>query len=256
MVTATAKDGSGGAASPAWTLFEVRRLREPDIPACARLHQAVLGVEFVARAGEKFLRRYQRAWCKSPAGLALVAVSASGEVLGAVLGALRPAEHYRYMARRHGIGLALSLLGHAVLDHRFARELVATRAARYLRGAVRVLGGPVVQDRGEPAVKEGEVTHLMVDPSARGMGIGRALLEGAISAAEEAGLDQLVLVTPLGEGPGSFYLHLGWQPFGEVTSRSGERFTRYRLALPRGSVLPRGGALGQEPLLDSESGTL
>jgi N-acetylglutamate synthase-like GNAT family acetyltransferase len=201
------------------------------------MHREVLGTEFLARGGERFLRLYHRAWCESPAGLALAAVDARGELAGVLLGTLEPALHYRWMARRHGFGLALRLLGHALAHPRFAKELLVTRAARYARGALRVIARRPGPTRGTAAQekaaqeKEGEITHLMVAPSARGAGIGKALVHEALRAAEAAGVDHLVLVTRPELAASGFYLHLGWLPYGELTSRSGEHFVRYKWSL-------------------------
>lgn len=228
------------AAGPVGASFEVGPLSRSCTRASARLHLEVLGTEFLARGGERFLRLYHRAWCESPAGLALAAVDASGELAGVLLGTLEPAAHYRSMARRHGFGLALCLLGHALTHPRFAKELLVTRAVRYARGAVRVMARRPAPTRGTapeegpeegPEGKEGEITHLMVAPSARGAGVGKALVHEALRAAEAAGIEQVVLVTRPELASGGFYLHLGWLPYGEVTSRSGEHFVRYKWSL-------------------------
>jgi ribosomal protein S18 acetylase RimI-like enzyme len=220
---------AGGEDERAQLSFEVRPLMALGARASAHLHREVLGAEFIARGGERFLRAYHRAWCESPAGLALGAVDGAGELVGVLLGTVQPAAHYRFMARRHGARLAFCLLGHAVTHPRFARELLATRAARYVRGALRVMARRPRPARAEAGQrKEGEITHLMVAPTARGAGVGRALLHAALRAAEATGLDQVVLVTPPELASSGFYLRLGWQPYGEVTSRSGEHFVRYK----------------------------
>jgi GNAT superfamily N-acetyltransferase len=77
----------------------------------------------------------------------------------------------------------------------------------------------------------GEVTHLMVSPEAQGKGVGRLLVEEAERIARGSGLDELVLVTPPDLPARQFYEHLGWQDCGEVRSRSGEVFVRYRVTL-------------------------
>lgn len=224
--------GQGGA-------FEVRPLSPVDTLASARLHREALGAEFLSQAGEPFLNLYHLAWLQSPAGLALVAVSSKGEVVGVLLGALEPALHYRSMARRHGLGMALRLLQHAAANPAFAYELLVTRAVRYARGAVRVLArGEGAARATRPETKEGEITHLVVAPAARRMGIARALVGEALRVAEAAGLDQVVLVTPPELASSGFYLRLGWQPYGEVTSRSGEHFVRYRWVLARDANAP------------------
>jgi predicted N-acetyltransferase YhbS len=229
-------------------MVSVRRLVPADARASSRLHREVLDMEFLSRCGPAFLRTYHRAWMASPDGLALAAVDDDGTVIGVVLGALRPAAHYRAMVRRHGLALAARLLAAAVTRPALARELVSTRLLRYLRGlgrmAVSVLRrrrsrpdeapGPAPDaDPQEPAssLTVGEVTHVMVSADARGTGAGRALMEATHRFAAEAGLDELVLVTPPGLPAGAFYEHLGWKRDGTLESRSGEPFVRFRLPL-------------------------
>lgn len=233
----------------------VRPLAPADLEVSARLHGEALDMEFLARCGPGFLRAYHRAWLDSPDCLALAALDDEGGVVGVLLGSLHPAAHYRAMVRRHGASLALWLLGRSVAHPLLARELVVTRAYRYLRGLTRMLAGslraprsfrgrggaaalddtsssavPVPGERSDPAAIA-EVTHVMVRADARGSGVGRALLERAQEEARRAGLGELVLVTPPDLAAIGFYEHLGWQRVGELTSQSGEQFFRYRFDL-------------------------
>lgn len=230
-------------------MVSVRPLAPSDVRASSRLHGEVLHMEFLARCGPGFLRSYHRAWMASPDGLALAAVDADGNVVGVLLGALRPADHFRSMVRRHGALLALRLLVAALARPALARELVATRLVRYLRGLGRMALGairrsprPAEPHAGEPGPGEGagttetpprvgEVTHVMVSPVAQGTGAGRALMEEAQRVAAGQGIVELVLVTPPDLAAGAFYEHLGWERQGTLTSRSGEAFVRYRLPL-------------------------
>jgi len=153
------------------------------------------------------------------------------------------------------------LAARAVTDRTFARDLLTTRFSRYVRGVVRILasgvstaleqkrslsplrgGAPpaatVDQRRvanspvqGNRVLTSGEITHLMVQPDKRGSGVGRELLAAAGRAGKREGLDELVLVTPPTLAARAFYERLGWRFDGELTSRSGEPFVRYRLPL-------------------------
>jgi hypothetical protein len=82
------------------------------------------------------------------------------------------------------------------------------------------------------------------------LGIGRVLVEAAIETARAAGVDGLVLVTPPDFAARDFYEHLGWSADGEMCSRSGEIFIRYRLSLfgkaPKGA--DRADAGGSSPI--------
>lgn len=217
----------------------MRPLRPSDLPASSQLHGEVLEMEFLARCGGRFLLCYHRAWLDSADAIAFCAVGNDDEVVGVLLGSLHPERHYRSMVRGHGVALTYWMLARATTHPRFGIELVATRATRYARGLRRVLRPPATAVASSPetvkaAVGEavagmsGEITHLMVRPDARGNGAGRELLLAAQQAALQAGLDELVLVTPPALSAQGFYEHLGWQKAGEMRSRSGEHFSRYR----------------------------
>lgn len=233
----------------------VRPLRLSDVPTTGRMHSEVLHMEFLARCGDRFLRCYHRAWMDTDDCIALAAVDDEGEVVGVLLGALRPASHYRAMVKKHGVALAFCLISRSVTSPRLAKELIATRLVRYVHGLSRMIlgtatraltGGSRPRIAMEPSVtvntvpeaasdatspKVGEVTHVMVRPEFQGTGVGRKLLEEVRRVAELSGLDELVLVTPPGLTAAGLYEHLGWRCTGELTSRSGEDFVGYRLPL-------------------------
>ncbi len=234
---------------------DVTELQIEDVPASARLHAEVLHMEFLARCGERFLRRYHRAWIKSSSGIALASHDDSGELVGVLLGALHPDAHFRSMVRRSGLDLAFGLVARAVSHPSFGWELVTTRGVRYVRGLTR-MGSAALRraargrrrestqsDTGLPVAVAGaatakakvkvvgEVTHVMVAPACQGKGVGRALLEQAAVRGRGAHLDELVLVTPPDLAAASVYDHLGWKREGSLTSKSGEAFVRFTLPL-------------------------
>ncbi|MHB1533807.1 MAG: GNAT family N-acetyltransferase [Acidimicrobiales bacterium] len=213
----------------------VRPLRRDQAPASAALHRRVLDMEFLARCGQGFLTCYHQVWIASPAGLALGVADEEDRLVGVLLGSLDPGAHVRFMLRRGGWRLGLHLASYALIHPRLGRELLLTRARRYARGLARNLrrrnGAPAAARNRSRSV--GEVTHLMVAPEAQGGGVGRALLEEAQRRGRAQGLDELVLVTPPDLAARRFYEHLGWHADGEVESRSGEAFVRFRLPLAR-----------------------
>ncbi len=163
-------------------------------------------MEFLARCGRPFLRCYHRAWIDSDDGIALACENDKGEVVGVLLGALRPSNHFRKMVRSHGLGLTFWLILRASTTPRFARELFATRLLRYAGGLSRMIvrsfgrsaprptgrrSSSVAPGKISPASaasqptlsRVGEVTHVMVLPDHQGKGIGGALLEAARSCA-------------------------------------------------------------------------
>lgn len=219
--------------------MRVRPLLPDEAVHSARLHREVLGMEFLARFGTRFLAAYHRAWIRSPAGLALAATDEDDRVAGVMLGTLTPAVHYRWMLLHAGPALVLRLVGGALREPALARDLVVTRAARYVRGVWRYLTAPPPRPADPEGPRSGEVTHLMVSPQAQGGGVGRALLAETESRAVALGVARLVLVTPPDLDARRFYEHLGWEVAGEVTSRSGEVFVRF--------VRHLGGAVPLEP---------
>ncbi len=237
----------------------VRPLASRDLVAAVPLHRQVLDVEFLTRFGPGFLRRYYRAWTGSPGGIGLVALD-GGRVVGVLLGATDPSGHARAMVRGYGAGLALRMAAGAAVRPRLARELAVTRGRRYVRGLWRSVrrrpsatpppsSPPPGDARGTPAGggaaaraaagtalsgAVGEITHLFVDPAAQGGGVGRALVDAAVAQCRAAGLVEVELVTPPDFAARRFYERLGFVSGEEVTSQSGERFVKYRLALAPG----------------------
>ena len=213
----------------------IRRLRRTDVPGAVRIHEQVLHEEFITRGGRGFLRRYYQAWIGTGVDLSLVACDGRGELVGALLGAVDPAAHYRSMLHHGGAALGLRLISHAAAHPRFGAELVVTRGARYLGGALRVARSRarrrVHQTEDVRADRVGEVTHVLVRSDMHGRGIGRALLDRAADESARAGVSALHLVTPPPLAASGFYERLGWHRTGVIQSRSGEEFVAYELAL-------------------------
>ncbi|MHB1712915.1 MAG: GNAT family N-acetyltransferase, partial [Acidimicrobiales bacterium] len=189
-----------------------------------------------ARFGPAFMRSYYRAWAEVPGAIALAAIDEQGELVGVLLGATDPAAHMRLMVRRHGLRLGTRMMGFAAVHPALARDLVVTRGRRYLRGVVRLLSARLrpPSESSSAALSGtvvGEVTHVLVRPDCQGSGIGRALVTAAVALAQDAKLDELVLVTPPDLAARDFYERLGWLADGEMTSRSNEPFLRYRFPL-------------------------
>jgi ribosomal protein S18 acetylase RimI-like enzyme len=214
----------------------VRDLTDADLTSAASLHRDVLDMEFLSRFGSGFMRTYYRAWLEAPGAVALAAVDEHGTLVGALLGAVDPATHTRAMVRGSGARLAARLVVYAVGHPPLAKDLVVTRGRRYAGGLVRMVAArfrpttaPSVESVG-PRV--GEITHVLVRPDRQGSGIGRALVDAAVRAGTGAELDELVLVTPPELEAPAFYERLGWLAAGEIVSRSGEHFLRYRFPLP------------------------
>ncbi|MFD9840885.1 GNAT family N-acetyltransferase [[Kitasatospora] papulosa] len=73
-----------------------------------------------------------------------------------------------------------------------------------------------------------EVAKLMVRPSARGRGIGRALLTAVERSAAEEGLSLLVLDTETGSDAERLYRSAGWTPCGSVPDYAADPYGTLR----------------------------
>ena len=213
-------------------MVSVRALGDGDLDAAVALHLEVLHMEFLSRFGPGFMRAYYRAWIDAPGSIGLAAVDGHGVLLGVLLGASDPANHVRAMVRHHGPALAVKLLTYSLTHPRLAKDLVVTRGWRYTRGVARLVKSRVTRTPQSNPVAAGpvvgEITHVLVNPSAQGQGIGRALVEESVRVARAAGVQELELVTPPDMAAQHFYERLGWRASGAMQSRSGESFLRYR----------------------------
>ena len=200
--------------------------------AAVTLHLEVLDMEFLSRFGPSFMRAYYRAWIDSPGAIGLAAIDDQGVLLGVLLGASDPANHVRAMVRHHGVTLGTKLVAYALVHPPLAKDLIVTRGWRYTRGVARLVKSHLSKKSTSGSVTVGpvvgEITHVLVGPSAQGQGAGRALVEESVRVAREAGVQELELVTPPDLVARYFYERLGWRASGAMRSRSGESFLRYR----------------------------
>jgi GNAT superfamily N-acetyltransferase len=208
----------------------VRQVRgDADLRYAADLHERALGHGFFVSLGTRFLGRYWRTFAEGPRGVALVA-TADGAPVGALCGTTANRAHFAWALRHHGLVLAfwgvLGLLRRPALGWHFLR----TRAFRYVRNLLRLgrnlVGRPVEvgggdenvspderrdRDAGAPSAPVAVLVHMMVEPDARGSGVGRALVSAFVERAREDGATEARLVTLDGDrGAEGFYARVGW----------------------------------------------
>lgn len=212
----------------------VRPVRRLDTNALARMHMDVLDDEFIVQYGLSFMRHYYEAFLSSDHAVALVAVdNETGEIVGGLLGTLRPHLHYRYMTRHFGVKLLLDLVFCSIRKPTLGATLVRTRFARYVSGVLRVLRARVKgrSDASDSAAGDvevvGDLTHLFVSPSQQGRGVGRLLVARYEEYAAREGLSKMTLVTDPHGSASAFYDRLGWLQVETLTNRSGETFLLY-----------------------------
>ncbi|WP_299037710.1 N-acetyltransferase [uncultured Pseudokineococcus sp.] len=224
------------------------RPAEPgDLAVTARWQCQHLPHGFFPGLGERFVARWHDTHRDAPHGTALVAelVDAEGPVsVGFLVGASDQAAHVEDVLARHRWALlragAVALLARPATAVRFARTRARPYARRLLASS---RGGDVptapAPDVG-PVTPVAVVSAVVVDPAARGAGVGEALLAAFCERARAAGTPVAELVTRADGGAAAFYERLGWQRVADRTSRDGARVLTYRLDLGSTAAEPRG----------------
>ena len=203
----------------------VRDLQPEDCRATAAMHVRLLPHGFFARLGPRFLAAYHRSFQRSPHAISLVAVR-DGEVVGFLLGLLRPGAHGAQVLRSSGLHLAAAGALGLLLHPRLLALFVRTRVARYARGISRRLRPKTTQPVTEAAAV---LQHVAVDPARRQTGTGRALVRAFEELVAEAGVGQVVLLTtPEEDGAPAFYRRLGYEEQGRVRGADGDEWLRHR----------------------------
>jgi len=203
---------------PSRPVTRVRPLAPGDLDATAAW-QAAAGLDHRSALGHAFLRRWQLAQLGSPHAVALVAERAGG-VCGVLLAVTDRAAHHDHLRREHGPALTAAGAAAALrrprvvgrwLRHRSgpvvtAVTLLPTRgdAAARARGTGAPLGAPAAP----PSAEVVEVDAVLVDPGARGTGVGRELLTALTELRTGAARAQALV--PWGSGAEGFFSACGW----------------------------------------------
>lgn len=221
----------GAQTAPVPTGPAVSALSPDDTAATAHLHASQLGHGFFGCLGERFLAAYHATFLASPHAVAFVAASGDRTV-GFLVGTLAPQGHTRWVLRERGRRLAvlgaLALAARPALAARFVRTRSGPYARRLLTGRRDRTPVPAADLRLRVAV----LTHVAVDPSVRGSGVGSALVDAFVDSARCAGAERALLVTLEGErGAGPFYERLGWARTDSRTDRDGHPIAEFGLAL-------------------------
>lgn len=148
------------------TLSAVRQASTIDLPGIAKVHSAAFPDSFLTSLGPAFLRSYYRSVLKSRAGILLVAVTTSGQVVGLVAGSVGPSQFYRHLVRRP------LRPGVAVLQRLLRRP---TLVGASIDGLLRVIRNG--REESVELVADAELASIAVEPHSAGRGLGRALLD-------------------------------------------------------------------------------
>ena len=209
------------------TPYLIDPLSERAVKQTAALHEHLLPNGLFPALGQRFIRQWHRTFMASPHAIGLIASDADGTCCGFLIGTLDQTQYTSEALRRHGPRLAcwggVALLLRPRLGIHFAR----TRGALYLRKLTferRRSTGPCPQTApGGVAVLHAIVTL----PTARGQGIGLALLRRFEHELMERRVTTLQLVTHEHGGACDFYRKAGYIETDRRRNRDGEAIIQF-----------------------------
>jgi ribosomal protein S18 acetylase RimI-like enzyme len=188
----------------------VRAMREHDAAWTADQHVRHLPHGLFPRLGRRFVERWHLAQLRSPHGIALVA-ELGGRRVGFLLGAVDHVRQVQWIIATDRPRLVLLGLAGLLASPQTLASFTRSRLLPYARRLVSTSrSGARLAPRlaSEPVAV---VQAVVVDPSARGSGAGRLLVEEFLAAAHRAGTRRAELVTKAGpDGASGFYESLGW----------------------------------------------
>lgn len=212
-----------GSATPLLTT-RLRPLTTSDLGPLARAQRRHFPHNVIGRFGDPLHATYLRSFLDAPTATAVVAESVDGPV-GYALGVLGTVEHRAHVKRRWGLALLLAA-GLAIVRHpRLGGGLLRRRLQ--LRRAARP-ATEVPPDTRTLAV----LSHVAVEPHARGTGAAARLVEDFLDRAREAGCDAATLaVRRDNDRAVRFYAKHGWHRVAERSTFDGRDLLLYEREL-------------------------
>jgi len=194
-------------------LTPLSQLDAAALDSLTELHQAVMHT-LLSDLGQPVVRRYYDICQGDPAVIGLCAVAPDGKIVGWAVGSSHPDELNARL--RH----PLNWFAGQILRLAFRRPTVLFQLI------LSVFSASLQMENEQAAV---ELTYIGVDPSARGQGLGTALLKAFADAGRAAGYRRVVLsVETDNPEAASIYRHCGFQ----ITRTFVEgRFQRHRMQL-------------------------
>lgn len=193
------------------TIIPFSQLNETQVLEVAQLHHRVLH-SLLADLGLPFVERYYQIAHAGPGVIGVCAVSETGSPLGWAVGSSKP-EQVNGRLREAWVWFGLQMLRVVVTRLRVMKQIIAS---------LRSISSPIP----EGAV---ELTYIGVDPSVRGRGLGRALLDAFTQAAREAHYRAVALsVEAENESAIALYTKAGFQVTASFTEGS---YHRHRMEL-------------------------
>lgn len=193
---------------------QLRALGSDDVADVARLHERAFPAFFLSSLGQPFLRQFYRGFLGDSSAVTVVAISAAGGIVGAVVGTTEPRGFFARLLRRQLVGLALASVRATVRTPRAVPRLV--KATRYRGGAGKHVDGALL-------------SSICVSPEGQGTGVGREILTAWEHRAAEMGARTAYLTTDaVDNGPvNAFYCRSGWVVRSSYVTEEGRMMNVY-----------------------------
>lgn len=200
------------------TTVALRSLSAEDVRPLAQLHRLAFPSFFLSSLGEPFLVQFYRGFLTDDTAITVVARSAGGDLLGAVVGTTEPAGFFTRLIRRRWPGFVAASTRAVLTNPRAMPRLL--RAVRYRGDA-------------SPDGHGALLSSICVDPEHQGEGLGRQLIEAWTGEALRKGATSAALTTDAddNEAVNHFYRARGWVLSDRYTTREGRLMNRYTIAL-------------------------
>jgi ribosomal protein S18 acetylase RimI-like enzyme len=158
------------------TAIAIRPADRGDAARLAELHVAGIAEGFLATLGSRFLTALYRRITDTADSFAFVAVGAHGDIIGFCAGTLDISGLYREFLRRDGVPAAIRSLG------------------PILRSLPRVIETLRYPARVDVDLPRAEILSVVVADGARGSGIGRRVVDAAVTEFASRGVTRVKVV--------------------------------------------------------------
>lgn len=201
----------------------LRPLVQEDVVEVVGIHLAAFPGFFLSFLGPAFLRELYEGIVADPAGLHFLCAVA-GRPVGFVAGTTQPAGLYRRLLQQRAWRFARASLGAVV-----RQPAIVPRLLRALRRPAEAASAP------EPYAL---LMSVAVRPEAQGHGLGQALVQTFLDAADQHGLSRVVLTTDRNnnDAVNHFYQRLGFAPVRAFVTAEGRAMNELECRLPRPKV--------------------
>ncbi len=192
-------------------------LKKYHISAVVDVHMRAFPNFFLTFLGPSFLSTFYSFFLYESTAIALVAEDDNtGRVFGSVVGTLDPEHFFTRLLKMKWWSFCLASMRAFYCDPKVTRRLWR---ALFYRGDI------------PPGPKRALLSSISVCPEARGLGIGRALMDRWINAAKILGASGCYLTTDaVGNDEGNrFYQRAGWVQDSTFVTPAGRKMHRYML---------------------------